>query len=559
MIRSSKFKIKNYLALLVVVISLFVAAAQMTYLARCQSVTTDEKVHVPSGFSYWEFGNFYLNPEHPPLAKLLVGLPIYLEKPYYPATENLFSTASRFYYDSWRETRQWGEDFFYKSTNDVEKILFTSRAINIVLSLGLIIFLSSWSYQIAGWSAAALTAVLSAFTPLLLAHGSLANTDLLITLNVAILSYFWWRYLKEKSWRWFLFSAIIFGLCALTKFSFLALIPALFVTSLAVAIKEKNVRFWPAVFKGLIFIAIVWVMIMALFGFSFAGAPEFAGFTQKGVLLNAAAIKAMELFGKVLVPIWYFKGLFMVLGGVIGGRSAYLFGEFNFGGWWYFFPVTILLKTPIAFLVLLGLSLAKIKDLFKKDITLQIVLLGFVLIYLALAMISKTNLGQRHILPIYPLLIVFISQLTLFIKSKWQAVVVLVLVLGNMISVAASYKNQIAYFNEFVGQRNGYKYLLDSNYDWGQSLTRIRDYLNKNKFSEKVYIEYEWASPGEREYYGLSTSDLSVFDPKLDAIIIVGPGSYMKLQNSWLRDLPVIDRIDNTIFVLKYNKSIGDN
>jgi len=549
----SKLKIRNLVFFLLIILSVIFSGWQMIYLARHESVTTDEKVHVPSGFSYWKFDNFYLNPEHPPLAKLLVSLPVYLERPYYPDTTDLFNVASKFYYDSWEETRKWGEDFFYKTTSSVEKTIFTARAVNIVLALGLIIFLSFWSYQIAGWPAAALAAILSAFTPLLLAHGSLANTDLLITLNTVVLSYFWWRYLKQKSWRWFLLSAFVFGLCALTKFSFVALMPALFITSLVVAIKEKNVRFWAAVFKGLVFTAIVWVMIMALFGFSFAHAPEFAGFTQEGLLLNAMAIKVMEMFGAVLIPVWYFKGLFMVLGGAIGGRNAYLLGEFNIGGWWYFFPVTIALKTPITFLVLLFLSFLKIKDLFKKDFVLQVVLLGVALVYLAVAMISKTNLGQRHILPIYPLLIVFVSQLTLLIKMKWQAIVISVLVVGNVISVAASYKNQIAYFNEFTGQKNGYKYLLDSNYDWGQSLTSIRDYLTVHKFAEEVYVEYEWASPGEREYYGIENGDLKNFDSSRDSIIIVSPGTYMNPKRAWLRELPVIDRIDNTVFVLRYN------
>lgn len=550
-----KFKSKKLIFFTIFFVSVIFAGWQMIYLAKNQSLTTDEKVHAPAGFSYWKFDNYYLNPEHPPLAKLLVGLPVYLARPYFPATDQLFNVASRFYYDSWSETRQWGEKFFYSTTNNVENIIFHARAVNIVLAVCLIIFLVFWGYQIGGLKAATLVAILASFTPLILGHGSLANTDLLITLNVALLSYFWWRYLGEKSWLWFFASAFTFGLCAVTKFSFVALIPFLFFTSLIVAIKEKSIKFWSALLKGLILAVVSWFVIMAFYGFSFETAPPFEGFMQKGIMLNALAINVMKLFGKFMVPVWYFKGLFMVLGGAIGGRSAYLLGDFNGIGWWYYFPITIVLKTPISFLVLLIWSLAKIKEFFKKDFALQAVLVGGASIYLLVAMASKTNLGQRHIMPIYPLLIIFISQLVLTVKVKWQSAVLSILVLGNVISVAASYKNQIGYFNEFVGQKDGYKYLLDSNYDWGQGLTSIRDYLKNRTFGERVYVEYEWSSPGEQEYYGILNEDLKTFDANRDSIIIISPGAYMDLQRSWVRNLPIIDRIDNTIFVLRYNKN----
>jgi len=558
----AKGKSKNYkfwLALTVIILSLGFASAQMIYLAKQQSITTDEKVHVPSGFSYWKFGNFYLNPEHPPLAKLLVGLPVYLERPFYPDTAKLFEASKIFYYDSWSEARQWGEQFFYNSQNNAEKIVFTSRAVNIVLTLGLIIFIAFWAFQIAGWPAAALATVLAAFTPLFLAHGSLANTDTLITLGFTLLSYAWWRYLKERSWKWFIASSVILGICALSKFSFVAFIPILFLTSLAVAIKDKKVRIWPAILKALIFSLIVWFMILALYGFSFEHAPKFVGFTQKGLLLNSLAIKIMEVFGQVLVPVWYFKGLFMVLGGAVGGRGAYLLGHFTLTGWWYYFPVAIAVKTSVGFLAQVIWASANIKKLLKKDFALQVVLLGGALIYLIVAMISKTNLGLRHVMPIFPLLIIFVSQLVLIVKKRWQIILLTVFILAMVLSTLQNYKNQIAYFNEFVGTENGYKYLLDSNYDWGQSLTKIRDYLKQNKFGETVYLSYEWMSPGEKEYYGIKAAELSEFNPNQDAVIIVGPGTYMNPQNSWLRNLPIIDRVDNTIFVLKYNGSAGDN
>lgn len=543
---------------LVILLSIGFAFGQMVYLAKNQSLTTDEKVHIPAGFSYWQFGNYYLNPEHPPLAKLLMGLPVFLERPKYPKTDTLFKAASGFYYDSWAETRSWGQEFLFSSGNNLQKIILSARMVNIVLTVGLILFLAFWSFQIGSWSAAALTAVLTSFTPLILAHGSLANTDLLITLDFAVLCYFWWRYLKEKKMKWFLISAVILSISALSKYSFIAFIPALFLTALAVAIKEKNIRFWPGLLKGIVFGFIVWFLIMLFYGFSLSRAPVFTGFTQLHKALSPTEVMAIDFFRHFFVPSWYFRGLFMTLIGAIYGRGwTYILGRFFLNGSWYYFPITIIFKTPIGFLALLTFTICFMKKFWERDDILQIVLLGGSLIYLAIAMLSKTNLGQRHIMPIYPLLIVFISQLVLVLKKKWQTALLILMVFSVILSTAFNFKNQIAYFNEFIGgTRNGYKVLLDSNYDWGQSLPAISDYIVKHKNEGDIYLQYQWATPFEPNYYGFSAADLKTFDSKKDAIIIIDPVSYEKAQYAWTRSLPVIDRIANTIFVLKYHKLV---
>ena len=43
-----------------------------------ESVTFDELAHVGAGLSYWQTLDLRLNEEHPPLAKLLAGLPLAL-------------------------------------------------------------------------------------------------------------------------------------------------------------------------------------------------------------------------------------------------------------------------------------------------------------------------------------------------------------------------------------------------------------------------------------------------------------------------------------------------
>jgi len=561
---------------LLVIISVFTillsvgfALCQMTYLAKNQSITTDEKVHIPAGFTYWQFRNFYLNPEHPPLAKLLVALPVFLHHPKYPDTTELFKVEKDFYYDSWAETRAWGQDFLFNSGNDLHQIVFSARMVNIILTLCLILFLSFWSFQIGSWLSASLTAILASFCPLILAHGSLANTDLLITLDFSLLCYFWWRYLKERKLQWFLMSALIFGVSALSKFSFVGFIPVLVLTSLVVALadfrKKSSLplqrrllkKSWSAFLKALIFVIIVWFLIMLFYGFSFKLAPAFTGLPQLHEALSPVAIRAIQFFRSFLVPAWYFKGLFMILGGAVYGRGAiYIFGHFITGGSWFYFPLTIIFKTPIGFLGLLAAAICLIKRFWKRDYILQLVLLGGSVIYLAVAMASKTNLGQRHIMPIYPLLIVFVSQIVLTIKQKWQMVFLGLVIIAVILSTIFNYSNQIAYYNELIGgTKNGYKVLLDSNYDWGQSLPQISDYISKHKNEGSIYLQYQWRTPNEEKYYNFSVPDLKAFDATKDALIIIDPSSLEKAPYAWTKSLPVVDRIANTIFVLQYRRN----
>jgi len=264
------------------------------------------------------------------------------------------------------------------------------------------------------------------------------------------------------------------------------------------------------------------------------------------------------LIGQAMVPALYFKGLLMVLGGAIDGRGTYILGHYVSGGVWYYFPLAIIFKTPIGLLALLVGALFSLKTFLKKDYTLQVVLLGGSLVYLLVAMISKTNLGQRHIMPIYPLLIIFISQLVFVAKKQWQIVLIVLAVLAIVFSTVFNFKNQIAYFNELAGGvKNGYKILLDSNYDWGQSLPAISKYINNNKGSQDIYLQYQWKTPWEENYYDFSVPDLKSFDPTKDSIIIIDPGSYEMLIYAWTRELPIIDRISDTLFVLQYNSSVG--
>ena len=76
------------------IVALFVVFAAELYLSvRLESQTFDEPAHLYAGYSYWLHSDFGINPEHPPLVKLVASLPLLLDKPKYPDPVDIFFRA----------------------------------------------------------------------------------------------------------------------------------------------------------------------------------------------------------------------------------------------------------------------------------------------------------------------------------------------------------------------------------------------------------------------------------------------------------------------------------
>jgi len=85
---SFRLQSKWFFAAIAALIVIF--AAEMFFSARRESQTFDEPAHLYAGYSYWLHGDFGINPEHPPLVKLVASLPLLIERPSYPKPLNVF-------------------------------------------------------------------------------------------------------------------------------------------------------------------------------------------------------------------------------------------------------------------------------------------------------------------------------------------------------------------------------------------------------------------------------------------------------------------------------------
>jgi len=204
----------------------------------------------------------------------------------------------------------------------------------------------------------------------------------------------------------------------------------------------------------------------------------------------------------------YFTGLLMATQRTAFGNTTYFLGQMANSSYRNYFPIVYLLKVPLAFhtLTLAALLLwifkksKKVQSTIKEKIEshfTEFSMLVFLLIYWLTSILGNLNLGIRHLLPVFPFTYILVSLcLVKFIKTikkpayKKASIFFLSFCLGwYATSSLINYPYYISYFNEIVGTDNGYKYVVDSNYDWGQDLKRLVNWVEKNNI-EKIKIDY---------------------------------------------------------------------
>lgn len=523
------------------------------YLSRADSQTTDEGVHLSAGYTYLTKHDFRFNPEHPPLLKYLVALPLLALHPLVPPDSQYFGPVAGFYYDSWWEARAFGEDLMYKLGNNADQILGLARfpAVIITMLLGLSVFIIAT--RLWGKKGGFLSLLLFVFDPLILAHGHLVTTDIAASFGYIMTLYLLWVFLNKRTAINLFTLGIVLGIAELCKFTTIVLYPAIIVLTLYyfVSSKTRFKGFWRVFGMILFSFAISFLIIWDGYGFKSAPAPIYQNDINHATLNNFLLSDTFKVTRRVLIPRDYFKGLSMVVGHTENGHPSFLLGNVSQTGWWYYFPVVFLAKTPIPTLLIFCLALfILVKE--KKDRQKKLFFLIGALIFFVFAMFSKANLGVRHIMPFYATMIVFAGSAIEAKKAgafaKYAAGI---LILWLIVESVVVFPNFISYYNEFYGgTKNGYKVAADSNYDWGQDIKRIKSYINK-KGIINPWVEYTWDSEKSLDYYNISRKPLNSINSGTDGFLIIGATALSSQSYYALQQMVPYDRITPSVFVFK--------
>ncbi|MEO8662961.1 MAG: hypothetical protein ABI693_31160, partial [Bryobacteraceae bacterium] len=137
-------------------------------------------------------------------------------------------------------------------------------------------------------------------------------------------------------------------------------------------------------------------------------------------------------------------------------------------------------KFPISLQVLTvsGLAVCLVRRR-QADAKAALVIWGLAFFFLACGVLSSFHIGIRHILPAYPFLL--LGSGFALDRLRWPGVV---LVAWLAVSSGMAYPHGISYFNVWIGGPNkGWKYLADSNIDWGQDFRALGDYVRRERIT----------------------------------------------------------------------------
>ncbi len=507
---------KKLIVYLFLIIFFFQAVLSM----RHKSATTDENPHLAAGYTYLKKGDFRMNPEHPALIKLLAGLPL------------MFMGLDFKDGKDWDEAEEWNfaDEFLYKNKLPVEKILFWGRIPIVLLGviLGFLVF--SWAKEMYGYRAGLFALFLYSFSPNILANTRLVTMDLGISMFMFLSIYLFFRLLKKPSTKYIIINGIAFGLCLAAKYSAVIILPIYIMIMIVFAIRNKQDARKFAVMLSVIFVI--------------------------GIVTLLACYRVVSIDK-------YIQGMRRTMNYVqLSGHPTFLMGKHAYTGWRHYFLVAFLIKTPIP--TILFLVLTAYMFLVKKARSgyNYFLLIPAVTVFLV-SSVSRMQLGLRYILPVYPFLFVWISGLVSDKNpakphpAKAVRAGILTLCLWYFLSSLSIYPHYLAYFNEFIGgPKNGYKYLLDSNLDYGQDLNLLRKYwINEGRPELLIFYAGSTPLPIFKPAAGTTRELIAVSVNRLQGIFYEKDRKFFK----WLKNREPIRRIGHTIFVYNVKGDVEAN
>ena len=477
-------------------LSHWIAAALLGLLAvllvtsvRQESQTFDESTHLYAGFEYWKHGDFGVNPEHPPLAKMLAALPVLtmgkepppLPYPYFKMSD--FIGGSRFLY-----------------SGDADALLLRGRMMMALFSLVLAWLVYSAAGEIFGPLAGLIALGLFVFEPALLSNSALVTTDLPVTCCFFATFYAFYRFLKLPTWRRLALCAIAAGLAVSVKHSGALLVPILVLLGLAdYIVHHFPTRFLPDVdeeeepvhlnlpqMAGAVAVLCLfaWGSLWAVYGFRYAARPGQLAMipTLAQYAAGLTPLKHWEItfFAQHhLFPEAYLYGWTDIMARTTD-QPAMVFGHILPKGVWYFFPGVFLIKSTLTLIILL--LLAPFAGVFgrRREFLFFTIPVAF---FMTISIASMLNLGVRHILPIYPFCIVLAAAAAavLAVRSIAGCAAIGALLVFMAVSSLHAYPDYLAYSNEvFGGPANTWRIVSDANDDWGQGLKWTKSYVDQH-------------------------------------------------------------------------------
>lgn len=520
-----------------VLLSLF--ALQSLWFIQAQSLTYDEPAHIIAGVDAWRHGRFEHWNDHPPLGRLWLTLPIARIDSQY----------------AWRELPS---GYRVEAMQPgPEEIALRTRPMNTLLGIALGVTLWFATRRLFSEGAANVALALFAFTPSLIAHFSVVTTDGIGALFIFLAASQLVRWRHRPNWPQTSLMGLVLGGMLLAKFYSPPLV--LLALALMLILKPEGVSRRPSQLNWKPMLAALALALVTLWsGYFFhishlkvGEGKVVASFPNRGE--KTWATRSNAHISTFLPAGEFFEGLREVAFSNKHGRPAWFLGNiYPKGGIKSYYPTAIVLKWPMILLALfLASFLMGVHRVCRASGDL-LAMCSFAVVFLFFAIQSKYDIGERHILPLYPFALLIAGAIWERVKARRGAIVVLlVLLVFNAADALRAAPDYLTYFNILVKPANSWRYLTDSNLDWGQGLIALRDYELKHPDENLRLAYFGSVNPA---LYGVKALPLAP-EERVTGKAVVGAsalsGQVLPDPNSyrWLLNYTPNQMIDRSMFV----------
>jgi hypothetical protein len=491
---------------------------------RTKSPTMDEPLHALGSYLHVFERDYRVNPEDPPLWNYLAMVPQLASRLQPNSARELWDKQLQDMNYWFMLTTEW---LFHTPGQDGLAFINRSRAAMLLIGVALGACLAAWGWQLGGATTAVVACFLFCFDPNFLGHAPLIKNDLGFSLCLFCLAWACWSLGKEaRVWN----IALVVLACAVggaVKFSGVLLGPIMALLLMTRALRPapwiflgRQLRTRAARVAAAIGVCVVSavcsvVLIWACYGFRFDPTPlpgrmlnmpaQIEGLKRDAHYARTGEWAAPEQAASLPIPLpvrialfaerhrllpqaWLFGFVFTYRSTLF--RETFLLGQYGNSGWWYYFPLAMLFKTPVAtLLAVLGSAL-----LFSRAAATRWSALCIAIpfaCYALSALTSHLNLGLRHVLALYPLMYLMIGLAAVKLRALRPRAflpVVILFALGLVIETLVSWPHYIAFFNA-PSRPYRLKLLSDSNFDWGQDLTDVAHWQQRNP-DTTLYLGY---------------------------------------------------------------------
>jgi hypothetical protein len=498
-------------AAVVALLALFAAHAALAW--RTKSMTMDEPMHALAGWLWTHERDYRFDPEDPPLWGYWMSLPNRRDALRVDFTDPSWQAIPQTH---WTRQPWWMQTLHQTPGNDVYAFVRRAGAMALAVGVALGALVAWFAWRAGGAVAAVVAAALFAFDPNFAGHAPLVKNDVSVSLVLLALAYALWSAGRRLTWADALAVGLLCGAAMSVKFSGVLALP---IAALVLLVRAVLPAPWTAFGRtldtrarrlgaaagvgaacALLAVAGVW----ASYGFRYRAIPDgtpmniqlqamhaiqgrlrAAAPSHEPTLAELQAARpgpfvtaVLRLHQMRLMPEAWLNGLLYTYQTSLV-RPSYLLGEVRLTGWWYYFPLAMAFKTPLATIALVTIALIvairlRLGAAAVSDRWMLLALLIPASVYFLMTLRTNLNIGLRHVLPVYPLLYVAIAWA---IAEAWRArigfirpaTVALIVLLAAETLVA--WPNYVAFFNLAAGgPRGGIRLLGDSSLDWGQDL-----------------------------------------------------------------------------------------